>query len=73
MVAQLIEHWPSKPRVAGLSPVHRSHRLLNSVGSECFPYKEEVVGSSPTEATLTNPCGKRGQLMIICKIVVMGI
>ena len=25
--------------------------LLNSVGSECFPYKEEVVGSSPTEAT----------------------
>lgn len=29
--------------------------LLNSVGSECFPYKEEVVGSNPTEATLTNP------------------
>ena len=26
--------------------------LLNSVGSECFPYKEEVVGSNPTEATV---------------------
>ena len=48
-------------------------RLLNSVGSECFPYKEEVVGSNPTEATLTNPYGKRGQLAIICKIAVMGI
>ena len=47
--------------------------LLNSVGSECHPYKVEVVGSNPTEATLTNPCGKQGQLTIICKIVVMGI
>ena len=47
--------------------------FLNSVGSECYSYKVEVVGSSPTETTLTNPCGKWGQLMIICKIVVMGI
>ena len=25
--------------------------ILNSDGLECFPYKEEVVGSTPTEST----------------------
>ena len=45
-VAQLIEHQPSKLRVAGLSPVSRSKRQCSSV-VEHFLGKEEVTGSSP--------------------------
>ena len=47
-VAQLIEHQPSKLRVAGLSPVFRS--IFNrpySSGVEHFLGKEEVAGSNP--------------------------
>ena len=45
-VAQLIEHQPSKLRVAGLNPVFRSDRQCSSV-VEHFLGKEEVTGSSP--------------------------
>ena len=45
-VAQLIEHQPSKLRVAGLSPVSRSKCQCSSV-VEHFLGKEEVTGSSP--------------------------
>ena len=46
-VAQLIEHQPSKLRVAGLSPVSRSLLCRCSSGVERFLGKEEVMGSNP--------------------------
>ena len=50
-VAQLIEHQPSKLRVASLSLVFRSNRKrINrqcSSGVEHFLGKEEVAGSNP--------------------------
>ncbi len=45
-VAQLIEHQPSKLRVASLSLVFRSDCLCSS-GVEHFLGKEEVTGSNP--------------------------
>ena len=45
-VAQLIEHQPSKLRVASLSLVFRSSCLCSS-GVEHFLGKEEVAGSNP--------------------------
>ena len=47
-VAQLIEHQPSKLRVASLSLVFRSIFVcLCSSGVEHFLGKEEVAGSNP--------------------------
>ena len=49
-VAQLIEHQPSKLRVAGLNPVFRSNFFVYcqcSSGVEHFLGKEEVAGSNP--------------------------
>ena len=47
-VAQLIEHQPSKLRVASLSLVFRSNAFcLCSSGVEHFLGKEEVAGSNP--------------------------
>ena len=49
-VAQLIEHQPSKLRVASLSLVFRSKIKINclcSSGVEHFLGKEEVAGSNP--------------------------
>ena len=48
-VAQLIEHQPSKLRVASLSLVFRSNFMfrLCSSGVEHFLGKEEVAGSNP--------------------------
>ena len=46
-VAQLIEHQPSKLRVASLSLVFRSNFCLCSSGVEHFLGKEEVAGSNP--------------------------
>ena len=47
-VAQLIEHQPSKLRVASLSLVFRSkENCLCSSGVEHFLGKEEVAGSNP--------------------------
>ena len=46
-VAQLIEHQPSKLRVASLSLVFRSKFCLCSSGVEHFLGKEEVTGSNP--------------------------
>ena len=48
-VAQLIEHQPSKLRVASLSLVFRSKRnyCQCSSGVEHFLGKEEVTGSNP--------------------------
>ena len=45
-VAQLVEHQPSKLRVAGSNPVFRSNRQCSSA-VEHFLGKEEVTGSSP--------------------------
>ena len=45
-VAQLIEHQPSKLRVASLSLVFRSKCQCSS-GVEHFLGKEEVTGSNP--------------------------
>ena len=45
-VAQLVEHQPSKLRVAGSNPVFRSCCLCSSV-VEHFLGKEEVTGSTP--------------------------
>ncbi len=53
-VAQLVEHQPSKLRVAGSSPVSRSFLYIYDVlsrlssGVEHFHGKEGVVGSNPT-------------------------
>ena len=33
---------------------HKNLWFLNSVGLECYPYKVEVVGSSPTGTTIFN-------------------
>ena len=48
-VAQLIEHQPSKLRVASLSLVFRSRKNICQCSSEVehFLGKEEVAGSSP--------------------------
>ncbi len=51
-IAQLVEHQPSKLRVAGSSPVSRSWcgvylRAHVAQAVEHFLGKEEVVGSSP--------------------------
>ncbi len=47
-VAQLIEHQPSKLRVASLSLVFRSNTYRQcSSGVEHFLGKEEVAGSNP--------------------------
>ena len=46
-VAQLIEHQPSKLRVASLSLVFRSNFCQCSSGVEHFLGKEEVTGSNP--------------------------
>ena len=46
-VAQLIEHQPSKLRVASLSLVFRSNFCQCSSGVEHFLGKEEVTGSIP--------------------------
>ena len=46
-VAQLVEHQPSKLRVAGSNPVFRSRLSRCSSGVERFLGKEEVTGSIP--------------------------
>jgi hypothetical protein len=46
-VAQLVEHQPSKLRVASSSLVSRSHQSRCSSGVERFLGKEEVRGSIP--------------------------
>ena len=48
-VAQLVEHQPSKLRVAGSNPVSRSEAMFSrcSSGVERFLGKEEVTGSIP--------------------------
>ena len=53
-VAQLIEHQPSKLRVASLSLVFRSKKCRQcSSGVEHFLGKEEVAGSNPAIGSLT--------------------
>lgn len=44
-IAQMVEHQPSKLRVAGSSPVSRSARVAQQV--ERVLGKDEVTGSSP--------------------------
>ncbi len=63
-VAQLIEHQPSKLRVASLSLVFRSKCQCSS-GVEHFLGKEEVTGSNPVIGSKTTPIAKsyRGLLM----------
>ena len=39
-------------------------RAINSVGSECLPYKEEVGGSSPSLPTIKKPTQMSGFLFI---------
>ena len=54
-VAQLIEHQPSKLRVASLSLVFRSKDLRQcSSGVEHFLGKEEVAGSNPAIGSTTS-------------------
>ena len=53
-VAQLIEHQPSKLRVASLSLVFRSSCLCSS-GVEHFLGKEEVAGSNPAIGSKIKP------------------
>ena len=38
-------------RGVGSSPTMSTICIFNSVGSECHPYKVEVVGSNPTRCT----------------------
>ncbi len=55
-VAQLIEHQPSKLRVASLSLVFRSNFIcLCSSGVEHFLGKEEVAGSNPAIGSKFKP------------------
>ena len=55
-VAQLIEHQPSKLRVASLSLVFRSKDLRQcSSGVEHFLGKEEVAGSNPAIGSIFIP------------------
>ena len=49
-IAQLIEHQPSKLRVAGLSPVSRSTSRNGAVVAR-RAHNPKVVGSSPASAT----------------------
>ena len=42
-------------------------RAINSVGSECLPYKEEVGGSSPSLPTKKKPTQMSG-FLFYCKI-----
>ena len=46
-VAQLVEHQPSKLRVAGSNPVSRSRFAHVAQSAEHFLGKEEVTGSIP--------------------------
>lgn len=50
----MVERRIVAPFVAGSSPVNQVCGI-NSMG-ECFPYKEEVVGSSPTFRTQDADC-----------------
>ncbi len=55
-VAQLIEHQPSKLRVASLSLVFRSKKYCQcSSGVEHFLGKEEVAGSNPAIGSTLRP------------------
>ena len=38
IVAQLVEHWLPKPRVAGSSPVYRSYLKIRGLGCCEAPY-----------------------------------
>lgn len=40
--------------LASSGPFWTKLRILNSVGSECYPYKVEVTGSIPVESTKHN-------------------
>ncbi len=63
-VAQLIEHQPSKLRVASLSLVFRSKNECQcSSAVEHFLGKEEVAGSNP--AIGSNPLLAKGKNLII--------
>ena len=42
---------------------------INSVGSECLPYKEEVGGSSPSLPTKKKPTHLSGFLFAFFKIL----
>ena len=53
-VAQLVEHQPSKLRVAGSNPVFPLHSLSRcSSEVERFLGKEEVTGSNPVIGSTT--------------------
>ena len=57
-VAQLVEHQPSKLRVAGSNPVFRSNRQCSSA-VEHFLGKEEVTGSSPVIGSVAKVGNKK--------------
>ena len=65
-VAQLVEHWSPKPGVGGSNPSRRAilNWEINSVGSECYPYKVEVVGSNPSFPTNSSLAQLRRALVL---------